>query len=147
MLQTGTETACVKGQQVDNGWFENYPSPPVGLVLSVHPGDLISGEIRQISSGSWSYALTDLTSGQVATSQSPIAYDGPGTSAEWIEEDPGDQVLPLTNFGTVAFSNVSVSGAAPSLDPADNGLNMIQKGQLEAQSSLFGNDAFSVTYQ
>jgi len=147
VLQTGTETDCVRGQQLDYGWFENYPSPPVGLELAVHSGDLISGELRQISSGYWSYALTDLTSGQVATSPSPIAYQGPGSSAEWIEEDPGDQVLPLSNFGTVEFSNVIVNGAAPSLDPADNGLNMIQKGQLEAQSSQFGNDAFSVTYQ
>jgi hypothetical protein len=147
VLQTGTETACVKGQQVDNGWFENYPSPPVTLALTVHSGDLISGEIRQIASGSWSYVLTDLTSGQVATSPSPVAYNGPGSSAEWIEEDPGDQILPLTDFGTVTFSNVSVNGAAPTLDPADNGLNMVQKGQLAAQSSQFADGAFSVSYQ
>jgi hypothetical protein len=147
VLQTGTETDCVKGQQMDYAWFENYPSPPVVLEITVHPGDSISGDLHQISAGSWSYTLTDRTSGQVATSPTPIAYQGPGSSAEWIEEDPGDQSLPLTNFGTIEFSNVTVNGAAPSLDPADNGLNMIQKGQLMAQPSQFGNDAFSVVYQ
>jgi hypothetical protein len=147
VFQTGTETDCVKGQQMDYGWFENYPSPPVSLAISVHAGDAMSAELRQVSAGSWSYALTDLTSGQVVTSSSPIAYQGPGTSAEWIEEDPGDQSLPLTDFGTIEFSNVTVNGVVPNLDPANNGLSMVQKGQLEAQPSQFGNDAFSVAYQ
>lgn len=147
VLQTGTETDCVKGQQADYGWFENYPSPPVILEITVHSGDSIRGDLHQISPGYWSFTLTDETSGQVATSPTPIAYQGPGTSAEWIEEDPGDQSLPLTDFGTVVFSNVTVNGAAPTLDAADNGLDMVQKGQLVAQPSQFGNDAFSVAYQ
>jgi hypothetical protein len=147
VLQTGTETDCVKGQQMDYGWFETYPSPPVGLAIAVRPGDSISADLRQISTGYWSYTLTDLTSGQVVTSPSPIAYQGPGTSAEWIEEDPGDQSLPLTDFGTVGFSNVTVNGVVPSLNPTDNALNMVQKGELQAQTSQFGNDAFSVSYQ
>jgi hypothetical protein len=147
VLQTGTETDCTKGQQTDYGWFENYPSPPVALEIVVHPGDVINGDLEQVAPGYWNYTLTDLTSGQVATSPSPIAYQGPGSSAEWIEEDPGDQTLPLTDFGSIVFSNVNVNGAAPSLDPSDNGLNMIQKGQLEASPSQFGTDAFSVSYQ
>jgi Peptidase A4 family len=147
VLQTGTETDCVKGQQLDYGWFENYPSPPVGLDIAVHSGDVISGELVEVAPGYWSYTLTDLTSGQVVTSPSPIAYQGPGSSAEWIEEDPGDQVHPLTDFGTIDFSGLSVNGSTPIMDPSDNSLNMVQNGQLEAQPSQFGNDVFSVAYQ
>jgi hypothetical protein len=147
VLQTGTETDCKNGQQVDYGWFENYPSPPVGVAIAVRPGDVISGALEQVSAGNWTYTLTNVTSGQVVTSSTPIAYQGPGSSAEWIEEDPGDEVLPLTDFGSVAFSNLSVNGAVPTMDPSDNDLNMIQRGQLEAQPSQFGNDAFSVSYQ
>ena len=118
-----------------------------GFEIVVRPGDVINGDLQQVAPGYWNYTLTDLTSGQVATSSSPIAYQGPGSSAEWIEEDPGDQVLPFTDFGSIVFSNLNVNGSAPTLDPSDNDLNMIQKGQLEGQPSLFGNDAFSVSYQ
>jgi hypothetical protein len=91
--------------------------------------------------------LTNVTTGQTTTSPNPIAYQGPGSSAEWIEEDPGNEALPLTDFGSIVFSNLTVNGSAPSMDPVDNGLNMVQKGQLEGQISQFGNDDFSVGYQ
>ncbi|HEY5273440.1 MAG TPA: G1 family glutamic endopeptidase [Acidimicrobiales bacterium] len=147
VFQTGTETDCENGLQTDYGWFEDYPSPPVVLDMVVHPGDSIKADVRQVSPGNWNYTLTDLTSDQVVSSPNPIAYPGPGTSAEWIEEDPGDQTVPLTNFGSVIFSNLEVNGSAPNLDSAANGLNMIQKGQLKAQVSQFGNDSFSVVHQ
>ena len=71
VLQTGTETDCERGQQTDYGWFENYPSPPVILQITVHAGDSISGDLHQVSTGNWSFTLTDETSGQVVTSPTP----------------------------------------------------------------------------
>lgn len=146
VFQVGTGMDCVKGVQIHYAWFENYPALPQVLSLTISPGDAITAEVREAAPGVWSYSLTDSTTGRVATSPSQIAYSGPATSAEWIEEDPGDHPLALTNFGTVTFSAILVNGAPPSLDLVDNGINMIQKGVPEDQTSPFANDGFTVTF-
>ena len=114
VFQVGTEVDCVKGAQIHYAWFENYPNPPQQLALAVNPGDGIRADLRQVSPGEWSYTLTDLTTGQTSSSSGPIPYLGPGTSAEWIEEDPGNHPEALSDFGAVSFAGVTVNGAPPS---------------------------------
>jgi hypothetical protein len=113
----------------------------------VNPGDFITADLREISPGYWAYSLEDLTTGQSTSNPRPLAYSGSGTSAEWIEEDPGSNAVTLADFGTVSFTGLEVNGVPPTLDAQDNGLDMVQNGKTRAITSTFANNGFTVTYQ
>ena len=56
--------------------------------------------------------VTDDTTGQEEIGTA-ADYTG-GTSAEWEVEDYGQPTLPLSNFGSETFSQLTVNGAAAS---------------------------------
>jgi hypothetical protein len=90
--------------------------------------------------------LRNVTTGQVVTSPTPIAYSGADDSAEWIEENPGSG-LSYPAVGTITFTSVGLNGSPPNLDRIDNGLDMVQNGRILAATSEFRNDSFTVTSQ
>jgi hypothetical protein len=153
LLQTGTASRCVNGEQVSHAWYEDIqgspPAPEVPL-FAVSPGDAITASVSEISAGLWQYSVTDETSG---TSTRQIAYAGPGASADWIEEDPAQEsagggvaLVPFANFGAVSFSSLTINGAPADLTAA-SASEIIQHGALLAAASPTGTDSFVVTYR
>jgi hypothetical protein len=107
--QMGTEADC----SASSGgryfaWYELVPKGPVDLRLAIHPGDRIATSVT-VSGRHVRLALRDLTTGAAYSStQRASAIDV--SSAEWIAEAPSVcygqncHVLPLADFGSVAFS-------------------------------------------
>ncbi len=67
------------------------PAPAMGISDPVSPGDVMQAVIAEVGPGIWGIGIQDITQGwQYATDQQ---YNGPGDSAEWIEEDPSSDTL------------------------------------------------------
>ncbi|HEX4788177.1 MAG TPA: G1 family glutamic endopeptidase [Actinospica sp.] len=146
--QTGTEADCSGGQAQYSSWYEMYPAYPVTYNDTVQPGDSMSASVTTDGSGNFTLTLTDSTEGWTETQNqsSSSAQDG---SAEVIAEAPySNGVLPLSDFGTVDFTNSTVNGGAlgssspSSIDLVSDG------GTTEATTSgLDGSgEDFSVTW-
>jgi Peptidase A4 family len=108
--QVGTEADCSSSGGADDfAWFELVPKSPVTLRLKVRPGDGIAASVT-VKGRSVRLALRDLTTGaRFLTTQRTSVIDV--ASAEWIAEAPSAcngggscRVLPLADFGSVAFS-------------------------------------------
>jgi Peptidase A4 family len=113
--QVGTEADCRSGSAGSHfAWYELVPAAPVRLNLQISPGDHVSGRVTVVGTDI-TVSLSDETTGASATKQ--LQMSAPDTStAEWIAEAPSScdgsgncQPLPLTNFGTVKFSNASAT--------------------------------------
>jgi hypothetical protein len=109
--QIGTEADCASsGGANDFAWFELVPMGPATLRLKVRPGDSIAASVTVTGRSVW-LALRDLTTGAhfLTTRRAPVIDVA---SAEWIAEAPSAcdgggscRVLPLADFGSVAFSD------------------------------------------
>jgi hypothetical protein len=115
--QVGTEADCTSGGAGDYfAWYELVPSAPVRLGLAVHPGDHVFGQVT-VSGTQVTVTLSDQTAGNSTTKT--LSMSNPDvSSAEWIAEAPSScdqtsscQPLPLADFGTVGFTNVSATAA------------------------------------
>jgi hypothetical protein len=74
----------------------------------VSAGDSVSVSISEQATNSWLISFTNNTTGK--SYQQTVQYTSSNSSAEWIEEAPSAAragVVPLANFGTVAFSDAS----------------------------------------
>jgi hypothetical protein len=142
--QVGTQADCTgSGQANYIGWYELVPSAPVQLSLQVNPGDKIDASVH-VNGTSVTVWLTDETTG--GSFSKTLQMSSPDTSsAEWIAEAPSAcpngatgscTPMPLTDFGTVNFSNTSAtsdgytgtigdpsfSAQSLALDPSQDGL-------------------------
>ena len=113
--QTGTQANCSFGAVSSYvAWYELYPAPPVNLRLRVRPGDVVSAAVA-VNKHAVSIRLKNVTTGKLFAKT--LAMHRPDrSSAEWIAEAPTGcdyagncSTLPLTNFGTVAFSHGAAS--------------------------------------
>ncbi len=152
LIQAGTDATVQAGRVVYTAWVELLPqaSQPVPLVVSA--GDTVSVAITQQSGDTWQILIRDTTTGQ--SYQKRVTYASSRSSAEWIEEAPAVRrrtLLPLDNFGTVAFTNATAveDGQQHSIAQANGqAITMAsQTGQPAAQPSALGHDgaSFSVT--
>ncbi len=146
--QTGTEADCSGGAAAYSGWFEMFPNAPEFYNNPVRPGDAMSASVTTSGSGSFTLTLTDRTQGwnQVTTQTSATAQLG---SAEVIAEAPSAATVePLSNFGTVSFSDATVDGAPIGGNTSLSALTMLSAaGATEATpSALTGGNAFSVSW-
>jgi len=121
--QDGTATNCDGATPQYNAWYEMYGDASVSggymVTLSpsqypVSPGNSMTASVL-LSGGEWTLKVVDNTAGwtfsTVITSSAPLA-----TSAEVITESPGVctsscSVAALADFGTVAFTNISVTSS------------------------------------
>jgi hypothetical protein len=124
LIQAGTQdVASGTGQSQFQAWIEMLPAPSQQIPLAVAPGDSITVSITQQGAGSgvWQIAFKNNTSGK--TYQTTVHYASSLSSAEWIEEAPSgpNGVVPLDNFGSVAFSGATA---------VQNGqtVNLVQSG-------------------
>ena len=144
LIQVGTAQDTSNGTTTYDDWYEILPANET-LITSVSPGDHIQASVNENSPGTWTIAITDITSGQ-SFSQA-FAYSGPGTSAEWVEEAPKVNGLQsvLANFGTVQFTGMAWAGSNPS-SMANLTLNMNDtSGTVVASSSAIANDSFTIS--
>ena len=115
--QTGTEADCdANGVAHYSAWYELVPAGPVTLKLPIASGDSISAGVT-VSGTKVTIHLVDNTSGASVVKHLHLAHPDT-TSSEWIAEAPSTcdesgscTALPLTDFGTVAFSNASARTA------------------------------------
>lgn len=113
--QTGTAVDCTySGRPVYSAWYELVPAAPVTLKLGVRPGDVIAGSVSQ-KARRIIMQVRDLTSHATRTVVRTVSAPDL-SSAEWIVEAPSICLtsrhctpLPLTDFGTVPFSNASTT--------------------------------------
>jgi cytoskeletal protein RodZ len=145
--QTGTEADCASGAASYQGWFEMFPSAPVFYDNPVQPGDAMSASVVANGNGSFTLTLTDSTQGWTQTTQqtSDTAQLG---SAEIIAEAPSDgQVLPLTDFGTVNFTDALINNEAVG-DSNTMALTMDSAENVAeaTPSALTNGDDFTVTF-
>jgi hypothetical protein len=134
LIQTGTDEDYYNGSAHYDAWWEILPAAETGISTSsypVSPGDQMSAQIWEtsatVSTGRfrhqstehvWQIALADMTQNwQFQISQ---AYNGPGTSAEWILEAPsvGGRIAtlnPYTIHGPAGAANFDNAGTLSTL--------------------------------
>lgn len=145
--QTGTEADCQGGEAAYQGWFEMFPNAPVFYDNPVEPGDAMSASVVANGGGVFTLTLTDSTQGwtQAANQTSDAAHLG---SAEVITEAPSDgTVLPLSNFGTVSFTDATADDTAIG-NQNPGALTMVSADDVTkaTPSALTGSNAFTVTW-
>ena len=152
LIQTGTEQDYYSGGAHYAAWWTTSAqgfaeqqitsgctgTGPCGVVL---PGDRMTASISGTIGGNWTMSLSDATQSWSFT-RGPIAYNGPGASAEWIMEAPtvGGRVAPIAKYSTFAFDTGTANGVAPSL-LASAGGELIQKGAVASIPSAPDIDA------
>jgi hypothetical protein len=146
--QTGTEADCDGGAATYRGWFEMFPAAPVFYDNPVEPGDAMSASVVADGGGAFTLTLTDSTQGwnQTTNQTSDTAQLG---SAEVITEAPSDgTVLPLSDFGTVSFTDATADQTAIG-NQNPSALTLVSaNGVTEATpSALTGGNAFTVTWE
>jgi hypothetical protein len=108
--QTGTEQDCQRHTPSYYAWYEMYPRGSVRVPLTVAAGNVMSGSVTYSSKNTYTLTITDTTTGKSFTTSQRVSGDL-RQSAEWIAEAPSSYfgVLPLSNFGTVNFSDSSAT--------------------------------------
>lgn len=120
--QIGTEARCFNGHAELSAFEEIYPSGGRDLRIAVTTGDILTAEVS-VRGDDVALKLANLTTG-VSHTQSFRTLTPNLSSAEWIAESPStacrayvycQQILPLANFGEVAFSeaDASLQGGKP----------------------------------
>ena len=146
--QTGTSADCSGGTPRYYAWYEMYPKFPTNLSLAIRPGDSISGSVTTDGRGGFTLTIRNNSTGQSFTTTQRLKRASLA-SAEAIAEAPSSSggVLPLTNFGTVAFSATTVNGQPIGNFNPDK-IDMVSGSTVKAQTSaLSGGTNFSVSWK
>jgi hypothetical protein len=146
--QTGTEADCADGAASYQGWYEMFPAAPVFFNEPVQPGDAMSASVVANGGGSFTLTLADATQGwsKVTDQTSATAQLG---SAEIIAEAPSDgngDVLPLSAFGSVAFTDALIN-ADPigTLNTTEITMESAGNAAEATPSAIANGDDFTVT--
>jgi hypothetical protein len=107
--QVGTATECRQGRATSYAWSEIYPGPPLTIGQSVRPGDVIDAAVTSVGEAQFALSVEDTTAGWQFSERRQAV--GRRDSAEWIVEAPviNGTLTALANFGTVAFTDASVT--------------------------------------
>jgi hypothetical protein len=145
--QTGTEADCSGGRAVYSSWYEMYPAYPVNYSNAVSPGDHFTASVTYNGGGKFTLVLSDTTKGWSHTTNktlsNPALY-----SAEVIAEAPSSStgVLPLSNYGTMSFTNSKANGSSLAGFSPD-AITMASGSTTKATvSSLSSSGGFSDTW-
>ena len=147
IIQTGTAQETQNGATLYYAWYELYPSPPVDLGY-VSPGNQMSASIHQVAGSRWDLTISDLSTGQ-SWPENNLPYNGPGDSAEWIEELPTAVNPPqptLANFGAATFTNMSSTTTIPATTSYDTTDMVDAEGTPIATTGAISNNSFTISY-
>jgi hypothetical protein len=147
LIQAGTEQGYQPGSGAFyDAWWEIFPGSEA-VMFKVRPGDNIVVSISHVTTAQWSIYLADTNTGQSFSKLE--TYNGPQTSAEFVQEAPtvNGSVVPLAHYAPFSFYNVRAGGTTPPLLPAEV-VNMIQNGKQVSTPSLpnEANNGFAVRY-
>ncbi len=147
LIQTGTAQDTSSAGTSYFAWAEVLPFAPEDLG-PVSPGDEIRASIVK-ADGTWTISISDETEDLGASGQ--VAYDGEGSTAEWVEEAPTSsltgQVLPLADFGTVRFTDMGYH-ASPAGSVSLSRVQMVDHGDhVIAAPGRIVDHAFTITYR
>jgi hypothetical protein len=158
--QIGTEQDWYNGQPSYYAWYEMYPK--WGYIINnfpVNAGDSITAEVQYNNKRAYVLTITNNTQSKhgktVSFSITQKAPSASRQSAEWIMEAPwSGGVLPLTNFGTIYFTDASATLNGHTGTINDNNwmydrIDMVNtSGDLKAQTSALSKDgdSFSVEW-
>jgi hypothetical protein len=157
--QIGTEADCNGRTPSYYAWYEMYPSNSVNLSTTtypVRPGDHLTASV---SAPGTTFTLTLTDSSEIPNWTKTVSIVSAGaakSSVEWIAEAPSlcswfsCTVAPLTNFGTVSFTNATANGTtAPISAFPDSELVMVtNQNTVKALPSALSNagNGFSDTW-
>lgn len=149
LIQAGTqETVAGTGHAEYQAWIETLPQASRPVNLSVHPGDSVSVSIDEAGANIWQIHFGNNTTGQ--TYDETVSYRSSHSSAEWVQEAPSGVrggLLPLANFGTIAFSGGQAVKNGQTVSIADAGgtsITMVNGAeQALAVPSALGSDGAS----
>ncbi|HUB92950.1 MAG TPA: G1 family glutamic endopeptidase [Verrucomicrobiae bacterium] len=108
LIQIGTQNDVEDGQVTTGTFYERLPDASETIAsVNVSAGDAVTASIKQVDPDEWSVSITDTTNGE--SFSNTVAYNSTNSSAEWIEEAPsdGNAIVPLDEFGSVAFTSGS----------------------------------------
>jgi hypothetical protein len=128
-------------------WFEMYPNPAYRTSYPVAPGDAMSASVSVDKVGRFTLSITDATQRWTATTTQRSAT-AQLASAEVIAEAPSNSsgIVPLTNFGSVTFTNAKANGAPLEALSPDR-IDMVSGGVTKASTGAIANGSFSVTWK
>jgi hypothetical protein len=153
--QTGTEADCSSGKAVYGAWYEMYPRDSYSIFEPVSAGDSFTASVTYLGKAFFGLTklfeltLTDTTKGW---SKSEIRWLRTAQlgSAEAIAEAPSSdvEILPLSDFGTVGFSGLTVDGSLVSgSTPGVESITMVSEADaLEAEPSAISEGDFTDTW-
>ncbi|MEE1782266.1 G1 family endopeptidase [Streptomyces sp. SP17BM10] len=109
--QNGSSADCVGGRPQYYAWFEMYPAFPVVYKDKVEAGDRFTASVTATTAGKFTLTISDETQHWSHVQHKSLSGAKPA-SAEVIAEAPSTQrgPLPLTDFGTAAFTDATVNG-------------------------------------
>jgi hypothetical protein len=147
--QTGSEVDCVSGSPQYYAWYEMYPGPSRNFSNPVASGDHFTASVTA-SGTAFTIKLTDASQGWTRTEHKSSA-SAKKSSAEVIAEAPcctgTGGILPLTDFGTVSFTNADVDGSSiGTFAPIEINMGNAAKPK-DVTSSLSGGKAFTDTWE
>jgi hypothetical protein len=141
--QTGVALDCSNGVRSYSGWYQMYPSAPVGLRNRVKAGDHMMGSVSYQNGGQFTLRLADLT-GHWTRTVTTMSHRSPRATAEIISEA---SYGPLANFGTVHFFDAQVNGHLISGSHPER-INMVASGRERAATGGLRPGAnFDVTWR
>ena len=155
LIQAGTQAVILNGRTQYVAWYELLPGTQQVAPIDVHPGDLVSVSVNEVSKGYWSIVINNQTTQRMY--QNVVAYHSSRSSAEWIVERPlavaGNAMgyLPLSNFGSTLFKQATLRTThGQVLNAADSGAQALimggEQSRLLAAPGDTTGDSFMVSY-
>jgi hypothetical protein len=163
--QDGVEADCTNGSLALYAWVETYPAPEEEIVSSdteapvpVEPGDVLVSTVTEDSPSEYTFAMDDETQGWTvdAGMAMPTGYTGEGQTSEVITEATTEctspsatscTVMPLTNFGKVAYTSASYNGGTAYSSSNTTPIELVETdGVRDSVGALGTGGAFTVTY-
>ena len=163
--QDGVEADCTGGSLSLYAWVETYPAPEQEIVSNtdvpapVKPGDVVVSTVSEVSPSEYDVTMDDETQGWNINYNltMPDGATGADQTSEVITEATTEctsssasscTIMPITNFGRVAYSGATYNGGTPySSSNTTAPIELVQGGVLEDTVSALGaNGAFTVTH-
>ncbi|MGW4528756.1 G1 family glutamic endopeptidase [Amycolatopsis sp. NPDC004378] len=149
LQQTGSKARCRDGVAEYYAWYEVLPASESRWDVAVEPGDHLHAEVGKNAAGEWVMTLSDSTRGWSRTQVDKAVH--PGASAEVVAEAPanGGGIVPLADFGSVTFTDVTVNGVPAQSRTDLDSLAMVNSvtGVTKARTSELVDNAFTVTWR
>ncbi len=140
LIQLGTEQDSISDTESQYyAWYEMLPGAEIPITsLMISPGDVITASLSCAAKcnkkTSWTLSMTNETSGD--TWSQVVKYKSSRLSVDVIEEAPfSGGVLPLADFGTVTFSDISANSVPVNLSEAESVVMQDNQGDEGTESS------------